>query len=162
MPSGLSEIEKLWREIDDVMDALMSHTSYRDMSGDELKAYAKGLAFSVVMKDKEFYPDIRSVAKEGAERWKMRNETIPYRKTPTRHVNNFQAMHPTSGWIPTENKRPTKATPTVRKPTTVKKPQLSPGVEASIKAALTSGILQPEEVASMYGVTVEAVNALSA
>lgn len=165
LPSGLSEVEKLWREVDDVMNALMSHSEYRDMSGDALRAYAKGLAFSIVMKDREFFPDIKSVAKEGAERWKMRNDKLPYRPTPTRHQNNFKAFDPSSGWVaaadtakPAAPKAtPTKAAPSVRKPSA----KLPAATETTVRAALASGILQPEEIASMYNVPVEAVRGLA-
>lgn len=165
LPSGLAEIEKLWREVDDVVDVLRNDVTpmtYRGMSGAELKAYVKGLAFSIVMKDKDLFPDIRSVAVESVRRWKMRNNQLAYEPTPTRHVNNFSGIGQSGGWQPVN---PTQAGPATKKTTRkappvvtqVIKPDLPPATVASVKAALSAGMFSPADIATMYGVTEDQV-----
>lgn len=164
LPSGLAEIEKLWREIDDVVVAIKDKVAYRGMEGPGLNGYVKGLAFSIVMKDKELWPDIRSVSREAMRRWQMHKGDIPYSATPTRFSNNFEAFQ-SGGWK-SDEPAPKAATAPIRRTTPVKKapprvPALPPETVTAIKAALKSGIMAPEIVANMYGVSVEQVKLLN-
>lgn len=153
LPSGLPEIEKLWRELDDVTDALVAKESYRDMSGEELKAFAKGISFVIVMKDKFYFPDIQSVAKESVERWKMRNDKTPYRKTPTTHSTNgsFQVVH---GWREVKDEFGTVERPPVDTPAgRSQRAKLNDKQISAIKIGMQSGMFSADELASTYGIS---------
>lgn len=161
LPSGQSEIEKLWREIDDVVDAIKSKVPYRGMEGAGLNGYVKGLAFSIVTKDKDFWPDMKAVANQALKRWRMRNKMIPWEATPTRHENNFNSLGGQGGWKKIEQVAPPapakKAAP--RKAAAVARPSFSPTGDQllSMRAGLGSGMFTESDFASMYGTTVAEV-----
>lgn len=165
MPSGLAEVEKLWREIDDVVDSIKSKVPYRGMSGDGLNGYVKGLAFSIVMKDKDLWPDIKAVSQEAGRRWKMRQGLIPYSSTPTRHENNFSSLGPLGGWqkdkpLPSTKRAAPAKKSAPRKAAPVK--SIPADKVAIIKAGLASGMFSPKELADMYDVTEAQVRQLAA
>lgn len=161
LPSGLAEIEKLWREVDDVMDALKAGESYRDMEGKELQAFVKGLAFSIVMKDKELWPTIKDVAAQALKRWKMRQGQIPFESTPSRHENNFSSLGSRGGWQATSGVTP--STP-ARKAAVARAAKAAPTLPAdkvkAIKSAKASGMFSDEDISTMYGVTISQVKSV--
>lgn len=164
LPSGLAEIEKLWREVDDVMDALKSGASYRDMEGKELQAFVKGLAFSIVMKDKELWPTIKDVAAQALKRWKMRQGEIPFEQTPTRHSNDFSGIGQRGGWQAVAGQTP--STP-ARKAAVTRAAKAAPAAPAlpankvrDIKSAKASGMFSDDDIALMYGVTISQVKSV--
>lgn len=156
LPSGSSEVEKLWREIDDVVEAIKKNESYRNMTGEGLKGFVKGLAFCIVMKDKEYFPDIRSVAVEAERRWKMHHGLAPWESTKTHHTNNHDGgSAPGGGWVPTDGWQTGK---TPAKKATPRVPALSQAKINQIKTAHGSGMFtDPNDIALMCGVTVTQV-----
>lgn len=165
--SGLPEIEKLWRELDDITDALVAKTEYRNMNADALKGYAQGIAFCIVMKDREIFQDVTSVSKEAAARWKMRNDKAPYRKTPTTQDTNGSWMA-NRGWSETEHGSvgkvlpaqagPAEDTPAIKNA----KSKLSPDKIKGIKNALAAQMFTHEELASTYGIPAALVRQIEA
>jgi hypothetical protein len=158
LPSGLSEVEKLWREIDDVVDAILSGVPYRAMETSALSGYVKGLAFSIVMKDSHHFPNIKAVSVEARERWKMRKNDIPWRPTPTTQAKNWTGMDPAGGWKPTEPVPTSK--PPAKKAAPRKAVPVSPEVARNVRFALQSGMLDDGSIAQMYGVPLEYVQRL--
>lgn len=165
LPSGLAEIEKLWREIDDVVKVLKSdNPTYRGMSGPGLNGYVKGLAFSVVMKDHELWPDITAVSREALRRYRMHRGEIPYETTPTRHTNNFSSFQ-NGGWKSDGSTKPPAApykatTKPAKKAATPVKASLTGAQVTAIKAAKASGMFSDEDMATMYGATVAQIQML--
>lgn len=162
LPSGLPEIEKLWREIDDVVDAIKAKESYRGMTDSAMNGYVKGLAFSVVMKDKELWPDMKAVAKQAITRWKMRQKLIPFEPTPTRHDNNFNSIGLNGGWSPAgpPPTQPIKRAPAKKAAPAAPKITLTEQQQTSIKAGHASGMFTVDELAGMYGATAAQVKQL--
>lgn len=155
LPSGLAEIEKLWREIDDVVECIKAKESYRGLDTAGMNGYVKGLAFSVVMKDKTLWPDIRAVSVQAMKRWKMRHKLIPWESTPTRHENDFSGLGQQGGWKPVGT--PPSTTP-VKKAAPVRKiVSLSAEQIAAIKAAHASTMFTVQELADMYKASVAQV-----
>jgi hypothetical protein len=161
LPSGLPEIEKLWREIDDVVDAIKAKTEYRGMDASAMNGYVRGLAFSVVMKDKELWPDIKAVSVQAMKRWKMRQQLIPWETTPTRHSNDFSSIGQQGGWAPA-NPPPTQPIKRAAKKAAPPAPKvtLSDQQQASIRAGHGAGMFSVAELASMYGATEDQVKQL--
>lgn len=162
LPSGLAEIEKLWREVDDVLDAIKANEEYRGMAGEVLKAYVKGLAFSIVMKDKDLWPTIKDVSRQAMRRWQMRQGQIPFEATPTRHSNSFSSLGTPGGWqavsVPPSKRAPAKkAAPRKVAPAA---PALPATTVSAIKTALASGMFEPDEIATMYSVTISQVESV--
>lgn len=173
LPSGLSEIQKLWREIDDVISALKSNTKYRGMTGVELKAYAMGISFSIVMKETPLFPDARAVAAEGVRRYDMSQGKLPFASTPTRFAVDHSSLGTPGGWQPDPEDVPyfkpqsarkdagkaaspkTASANTVTAKTTAPKKQtakLSEETMQAIKNALLSGMFSKEDIETMYSV----------
>lgn len=150
MPSGLNNLEKLWAEMDDIVESLATGNQYRDMTPAELKGYAKGVAFSIVLLDTSFFPDIAAVSAHARDRRKMRLGEIPYRSTPTRHspaatVQQVEQLH---------NDGPAPKPP---KPAR----QIPDNVRRGIQAGLASGMFSAQELAETYKLTVEEVTAIT-
>ncbi len=155
LPSGLAEIEKLWREIDDVVDCIKEGVPYRGLDRSAMNGYVKGLAFSVVMKDKSLWPDVRAVSVQAMKRWKMRKQLIPWESTPTRHENDFNSIGQKGGWIPVAGAAPAKP---AKKAAPVRKiVSLSAEQIAAIKAAHASTMFTVQELADMYKASVAQV-----
>ncbi len=162
LPSGLSEVEKLWREIDDVVDKILNAESYREMEQSEMRGYLKGLAFSVVMKDRDLFPDIKSVSREARERRKMRHNLIPWRPTPTHQAKHWAGGHNLpGGWAPVEPAAVMEKKPPVKKATPRKVTVPAEKVK-QIRFALESGMLPEDSIAQMYGVSVAVVQKIKA
>lgn len=162
LPSGLSEIEKLWREIDDVIDALATpEQTYRGMSAPEVRAYAQGLAFVVVMKEgTQLFADGRAVAKEAMERLRIRQGKLAYRPTRSR-------FHSASNWIPgggwvqeTENTEPAK--PPQKRGVKSVAAAIDPTKLAAIRAAIASGMFSDTDLATMYSLNATVIAELRA
>lgn len=165
--SGLPEIEKLWRELDDITDALVGKVEYRGMNSDALKGYAQGIAFCIVMKDRDIFQDVNAVSKEAAARWKMRNDKAPYRKTPTTQNTNgswmvnhgwSEAEHGSVSKIPPVPTQPTGDTPAIKNA----KAKLNPDKIKGIKNALAAQMFTHDELASTYGIPVALVRQIEA
>lgn len=157
LPSGLAEIEKLWREVDDVIDAMKADTAHRNMSGTELQAYVKGIAFSIVMKDTALWPTIKDVAAQGLRRWKMRNNQLLFEATPTRHQNDFSSLGTKGGWQPVSV--PVKKAAPVKRAAPAA-PALPADKVRDIKSAKASGMFTDEDISTMYGVTISQVKSV--
>jgi hypothetical protein len=147
LPSGLRDVDKLWREMDDVVESLVTGFPYRDMTPDQLKGYAKGVAFSIVLLDTSFFPDIESVSRHARDRRKMRIGEMPHVDTPSRFssqttVQEAAQLHD-AGPVP----KPAKAVPT--------------NVQNGIKAGLQSGMFSAEELAATYNLTVAEVKSIA-
>lgn len=164
LPSGKMELEKLWLEVDDVVDAIKNKVEYRGMGPEALNGYVKGLAFSIVMKDTDFYQDIKSVAVEASRRWKMRNKIIPWEATPSQFTHGHK-WFPNGGWK--QVKRDEQAAPPVKKAAPRKAVQAPPVARpkfnatadqiAAIKAGLASEMFTESDFAATYGTTVEEI-----
>jgi hypothetical protein len=162
--SGLEEIDKLWREIDDVVDAIKAKKEYRGMDATAMNGYVKGLAFAVVMKDRSIFQSMREVAAEALRRWRMRQGQIPWAATPTRHAPDFKWHGGHGGWkpigpAPAAATPPTKSRSTRKLPPPVAKPKFNPTADqlTSIKAGIGSGMFTADDFASMYGTTAEEI-----
>lgn len=160
LPSGKMEIEKLWLEIDDTVDAIKAGVEYRGMGKDALNGFVRGLAFSIVMKDKEFYPDIKAVAAEALRRWKMRHKKIPWDATPS-HFTHRHKWFAEGGWRVEERLEDPKPAPKKAAPRKTAKapavavPVFRPTADqlSAIKAGLDSEMFTPADFAGMYGTT---------
>lgn len=159
LASGLAEIEKLWREIDDVVDCIKAKESYRGLDTAGMNGYVKGLAFSVVMKDKTLWPDIRAVSVQAMKRWKIRNKLIPWEATPTRHENDFSSLGVKGGWKPVGGSAPVQ--PAKKAAPVSKIVSLSPEQTAAIRAAHASSMFTADELASMYKASVAQVREIT-
>jgi hypothetical protein len=160
LPSGKMEIEKLWSELDDVVDCLQNKTSYRGMSPEEMKGYAKGLAWTVVMKETDFFQDIRSVTVEAVKRWKRRKGDLPWEATPSKETHAHK-WFPNGGWV--QVKRDDMAgLPGAKKPVVKPAKTWQPGQVKAIRAAGQSGMFSHEDLASTYDTTVAEIKKLLA
>ena len=165
LSSGYREIEKLWLELDDAMDALKRGEVYRNLDKTQINGYMKGLAFSIVMKEKDFFPDIKSVAIEAVKRWKRRNGKLPWEATPSSQTHKLK-WFADGGWKMEEKLAEPAPTPAKKaaprkavKAPPVARPTFTPTADqlAAIKAGLSSGMFDASDFAGMYGTTAEEI-----
>lgn len=156
--TGRSTIQKVWDELDAVIDALAEQTSYNELDGEQLKGYARGIAFTLSMMSHPYFRTVSDIAKEAKERRKMRTGAIDFRDTPGYKYNPMPTER-TYGAVKTEPAE--KRTPSVRKGVAKKPTPLPAGTVNKIKAAHGSGMFtDPQDLALMCGVTVEQVKAV--
>lgn len=157
LPSGRSTLEKCWDELDDATAALLEKREYNGLSGDELKGYAKGLAFMLTMMTHPYYKSIKAIAAEAVARYKMQRDLIPFRPTPSYRYNPLpQPTAPNLG----ETRPAVKRTATKAQRGKVTTPQLASDKVAAVRAAAASGMFSHEDIATMYSVSVDQVRAL--
>lgn len=148
LPSGLSYVEKCWRELDDVVEALATGQQYRGMTKEQCQGYARGISFNIVMLEPVHFGTIEEVSRHARDRRKMRLGEIPWAKTPTGLRHNattveVKGLHPA--------------------PTTSTKPKhiVSDNVKAAIMAGLASGMFTKEQLAEAYNIPVEVVTEIA-
>lgn len=167
LPTGHSFVEKLWAEIDDVTECMFTQQNYRDM--DDLKSYARGLAFSIVMLDTTHFQDVNSVSREAVRRRKMRLGEIPYEPTPTStrwgarfwetlglvadgpvDPGNTPSNRPS---VPVAARSGARRLPSRVAPKPAPMPALDAKQIAAIKAGVASGTVTAAQIAQVYGLT---------
>lgn len=176
LPSGHSFVEKLWAEIDEVTECLVTGRSYREMTLEAMRGYARGLAFGVVMLDCSYFNDVESVASEAMRRRKMRLGKIPYEPTPT-STRYGARMWETLGLVadgpvtPTQRPSNGPSTPVGTRSSVRRLPSRVATVPApmvaldamqiaAIKAGVGSGSVTAAQIAQVYGITEAQVNAI--
>lgn len=177
LPSGYSTIEKLWDELDDVTAAIIENrpwaTGGMQMQGEMLKGYARGLCFNLSMLTHPFFRTTKDVVSEAMKRYKIRTNQIPFEPTPTYRdnptlapasppVGEKQAYH--GATVPAKP-----VTRTTRAARTAAKKALEPTKDLAkltaqqankIRETLATGFFSAEDLAKMYGVSVEAIKAI--
>lgn len=78
--AGQSLLEKLWEELDSIMDRLMeedqpdSDSSRQDVIHyGELRGQAQGVAYAIAIIEQPYKPDMPGVKDRAMERWEERN-----------------------------------------------------------------------------------------
>lgn len=160
LPSGHTLVEKLWRELDEVADCLAVAGKYREgqvdeMEGSALKGYAKGLSFSIVALDGDYFPDLVAVSRHALERLKMRKGEMDFSSTPTRHKSEVLFVDKEGLHKSADQPAATKSEP---KGGAVKGEVIINNQTAqAIKAGVGSGMFSAEDMAATYGISVETV-----
>jgi hypothetical protein len=155
LPSGLRHVEKLWRELDDVVEALASHTWHRDLDRQQMTGYAKALAFSIVMLEHAYFPDIESVARHARDRRRMRLGEMDYVATQT-SLHHDATVAEAQGLHDVGPSAPTKTAPKV-KPV----PQVSDQIKMAIVGGFKSGLFSHADLAETYKLPIDLVKQLT-
>jgi hypothetical protein len=143
LPSGLHFVEKLWRELDDVVEALSTGELYRGMTKEQAVGYAKGLAFSIVMHEPVHFDNIDEVSRHARDRRKMRLGLMDWSATPTSLGHNATTVQ-VKGLHPSSTKASTPIAP---------KSNVSDTVKAAIRAGANSGMFSIPQLAEAYSLT---------
>jgi hypothetical protein len=75
---GKSITEKLWDELDEVMDTIKTQPLEAEMQ----RWYARGLTFALQLMLSLYYPDSQAIAREAAKRWRIKNNQQEFSPTP--------------------------------------------------------------------------------
>lgn len=92
-PTGQTLLEKMWNELDDVIDAMKSFdpvspgNCFRDMGYAISKGYAKGIAECITFCAQPYFKIPEDVLREANRRWKIRQGEIPFSPTPSYRWN---------------------------------------------------------------------------
>lgn len=171
--------EMLWVELDRVTDQIIE---WKDVDPSMNAAVAKsqgratGLAFALVKICHPYYDDEKAVSKEALARWKMRNGQMDYRHTPgfkydppipgtprykTEHLGSPDGVTPAT-YTSDHNAESAPAPVSGRRRRAAAKPVkvLTPLEVETIRKAGTA--FPVKDLASMYGVTEDAIRAAQA
>lgn len=157
LPSGLRHVEKLWRELDDVVEMMAKkEEGYRGMILETMAGYAKGIAFSIVMLDSIYFPDVESVSRHARDRRKMRLGEMEWAPTPTSRqqditVAEANGLHDVGPTAPT--KAASKAKPAV---------VVSDQIRMAIIGGFKSGLFSHADLAETYKLPLDLVKQLTA
>lgn len=158
LPSGLRYVEKLWRELDDVIECISLGGTYREgtkeaMEGPALAGYAKGLAFSIVMLDGIYFPDMVSVARHARDRRLMRIGEIPYVATPSTRKHDATIMEVNGLHVAEDQAKPAAAAPAKTKAPAMPSEQ----IQSAIRAGIKSGMMSASDMAEAYNLPVDLI-----
>lgn len=168
LPSGHTLVERLWAELDDAVEMLLSNPSpdpiYREFeTKEQLRAYAEGIAVALVMLDNTYFPDVPSVSKWAVRRRKMRLGEIPWEATPTTHKLDAKLWE-VDGTTPVGTIAP-RSTATRRPPASIPSrvpgpKTVSPDIVQAVRNGVASGVFTPEQLAHTFDLTIEQVTTI--
>lgn len=158
IPTGKNLIQKMWDEADDAMDAHRSRSSYKDMSGDQLQGFIKGIAEILTFCTVPCYKVTEDVLKEIYRRFKMRDGQIPFAPTPSYNYNPHLDVARSSSISsqPKPEKVAVKKTTTkapLRKAIDVPADDLLPAQRAMIRESYHSGNFDEHQLADMFSIS---------
>lgn len=147
LPSGLRHVEKLWRELDDVVEALAVGEAYRSMTKEQIQGYAKGIAFSIVMLEPIYFESIEEVSRHARDRRRMRLGEIDWQATPT-------TLNPDVLTVQARGLHRSADQASAKRSTAKPVPDQ---IQKAIKAGVSSGLFGVEELAETYNLPVATV-----
>lgn len=157
----MSIAERLWVELDKVVDAIMELTRNGEQP-DNLRGRATGLAFSIVHMCQPYYADERAVSIEANKRYKIRNGQLDWEPTP-----GFKYDPPLPGvaprGTPTYTQGPSRTGAAKANPVEAGIKRLKAGAIEQIRHALstTPPMFSKEDLARVYGTTVAVIEAVA-
>lgn len=177
LPTGYSILDKMWDELDDATAALLEQREWRTgtqtLEGSKLQGYCRGIAFTLSMMTHPHFRTSDEVTREAVRRYKQHQGQVPHTDTPGYHGHNP---------MPSSTPRQANTDPSVisTKPAERQTPKRAPLKKAtpnpmlkkidmsSIDAATSdkirmvdkTGMMKRDELAKIYGVTIETVNFL--
>jgi len=166
MPSGKTIIQKLWDELDDVIDKIKAYDndSAEPIGFAEDRGYALGLAMSLAFMSIPFFRTQTDILRQAERRYKMRTNQIPWESTPgynfmpagpllqAFHANEAAKAEPTKP-------APAKAAPRKAAPLKPAEKVLSASDIDTLRIAIENGI-ERTVLADVYGVSLAEVNRL--
>lgn len=173
LPTGYSTLEKLWDELDEATSCLLEQrewkTGTRTFRDTSLQAYCRGLAFALSMMTHPHFKTADDISREAVSRYKMRTGKIPFRQTPTYRYNPMPAG--TVRVVGDPGIKINRAAPPLSAAKPVKKAakkvaskvdmsKIDTATAEKIKQVDSASLMSRQELAGVYGITVETVNAI--
>lgn len=162
IPTGKTLIQNMWDEADDALDHLKQGIPYKMMHGDMLQGFIRGIAEVLTFCTVPCFKVTDDVLRELGRRYKMRQGELPFAPTPSYTYNPHLDVARAKAM--TDEVKPVKST---RAPIKKVTKQLDKPVELSleqrnaIRTAYHGGVLSPIEIAAMFKITVERVEAIA-
>lgn len=180
LPSGYSTIEKLWDQLDMATEAILGSQAIQlgnqVIDGVQLRGYARGISFALSMMCHPHFKTEMDIAREAADRYKIRKGTLPYRPTPGYRFNPLPTPTTPPNGVRGPHHGATKpaaaATTTARKSrgtlsqaaqaaaARVDLSTITPQKRTGILNGATTGTFSYDELAEMFNVTVETIKVI--
>lgn len=152
----LSLTEKIWLELDRVVDLIMARSNAHVMA--ELKGRAQGIAFTLVITCAPYYADEQAISRQALARWEERNGKKDWEPTP-----GFKYDPPIPG-VRDSSTRIDVSSPTYTKSAAQKAiDKLGTAKVGQIKQAMNStpAMFTAAQLAPVYGVTPDIIEAIA-
>jgi hypothetical protein len=171
--SGKTVIQKLWDELDEVIDSIKTAMRFNKPSMLEEaeldKARAKGLALALALLSTPWFRSTEDILRQANKRWLMRQGEIPWEQTPgynfypaaplafavTAEPTPVKKRQPVSKVVKSTKGVPTPAAPPVREFTAGERNMIREAVHGATNPLTTA------DLAKMYGVTEERIRTIA-
>lgn len=176
LPTGYSTLDKMWDELDDATAALIEErewvTGATKLSGTKLQGYCNGIAFTLSMMTYPHFRTAREIKVEAVRRYKQHKGEAPHEETPGYHGHNPMPSSTPRQANPAQisNRPAVKAAPSPMKRAPLKRTKAdlnkidlsTINAETSNKIRMVDkmGMMTRKELAAMYSITVETVDAI--
>lgn len=176
LPTGYSTLDKMWDELDAATAALLEAREWKTgtmtLSGTQLQYYCRGIAFGLSMLTHPHFRTVQDVSIEALRRYKQYKGEVE--KAPTPGYRGHNPMPASSQRMAGDPSRvsnkpaPVAPNPMKRAPLAAAKKSVSQvdlrSIDAEtankIKAVDAAGVMPREQLARMYGLTVDTVKAI--
>ena len=143
---GRNHLLALWGKLDDSIDIIRANQT-ADMEHEKTRALTLAEVIQQLMH--MFYADTNSVLAESMSRWEARQEGREYESPGLAE----------SHWDPTVRAAAIQKATVARNKQTITPKPLDDQKAAFVKHSLESGAMSPEELAKMFGVSIEVIKA---
>lgn len=161
IPSGKTLVQKMWDEADDALDAYKEGKKFKGMDPAALPSYIRGIAEVLTFCTVPCYKVTEDVLRELNRRWKMREGEIPFAPTPSYtynpHLDVARSKAMTSEVKEVKPKSTRASINKVAKPVAPKIVELTSEQRSIIRRSYHEGILDAQQIADMFQITVERV-----
>lgn len=172
LASGRSAIEKLWDELDEVIEKI----KFADENDDgsyaaavpDLRGQARGLAFAIAVFTPQYYRDRDDVLRQANRRWKMGKNQIPWEPTPgyniypvapSEYVRKEDVVQTSSKVVGSGNKLASKKAPAKASPSPASR-NFTVAELNLIKETYARQNMTIDDMAKMWNVSVERIKTI--
>lgn len=173
VPAGKTIIQKLWDELDELMDQIKFLSARPDVIANTARdladkhyeriGQARGIALALALLSVPWFRTTEDILRQANKRWKMRQSDIPWEPTPG---YNYYPAAPLAFAQPerTESKPKRSPVKSTKSPMVQSKPaarEFSVDERLMIQESVHSQGVSPADLAKMFGVTEDRIKSIA-
>lgn len=159
VPSGKTVIQKLWDELDGLIDQVkVSKSRPFDADLDALMGASRGIALALALLSTPWFRSTEDILRQANKRWRMHQKEIPWEMTPGYNYYPAAPLAFATAPEPVVKKRqPVSKVAKKAAPLTPPSREFSVDERAVIRSAVHNGLMSIAVLAKTYGVTEERI-----